>query len=69
MNCRSVVNKADELAALIDSVKADLVFGTESWLDPSIIDSEVFPGDFTAHRKDISRAGGGVFLLVHRSFN
>lgn len=57
-------NKADELAALIESVKADIVFGTESWLNPSISDSEVFPENFIVYRKDRLSRGGGVFLLV-----
>lgn len=69
VNCRSVVNKVDDLAALIDSVKADIVFGTESWLDSSVKDSEAFPEDFVAYSKDRSRLGGGVFILVRRSLN
>ncbi|XP_077486724.1 uncharacterized protein LOC144098031, partial [Amblyomma americanum] len=64
VNCRSIVNKVDEFASLLESVKADIVFGTESWLDASIRDSEVFPKEFIAYRKDRSRFGGGVFLLV-----
>lgn len=43
------------------------MFGTESWLDASISDSEVFPKGFVSYRKDRSRLGGGVFLLVHSS--
>lgn len=54
----------DELAALIESVNADIIFGTESWLNPSISDSEVFPEKFIAYRKDRQSLGGGVFVLV-----
>lgn len=54
----------DELAALIELVNADIIFGTESWLNPSISDSEVFPEKFIAYRKDRQSLGGGVFVLV-----
>lgn len=67
INCRSVINKVDEFTALLESVKADIVFGTESWLNPTIADSEVFPNEFIVYRKDRPSLGGGVFLLVHSS--
>lgn len=69
VNCRRIVNKMDELAGLVESLKADIVFGTESWLNPSITDSEVFPCNYTAYRNDRPGHGGGVFLLVHSSLS
>jgi hypothetical protein len=43
----------------------DIVIGTESWLDPSIKDHEVFPSGFTIYRKDRNCGkGGGVFIAV-----
>lgn len=36
-------------------------------MNPSIRDSEVFPDDFIAYRKDRPSLGGGVFVLVHCS--
>ncbi|XP_040072988.1 uncharacterized protein LOC115309328, partial [Ixodes scapularis] len=41
-----------------------IVMGTESWLDDTVSDTEVFPPGFTVYRKDRHRHGGGVFLLV-----
>lgn len=38
--------------------------GTESWLDDTVSDAEVFPAGFTVYRKDRHRHGGGVFLLI-----
>lgn len=55
------------MAGLIESVKADVVIGTESWLHRDISDCEVFPSDFVAYRKDRPSHGGGVFLLVRSS--
>ena len=42
INCRSIVNKHDELQALIISEEIDLILGTEAHLDNSITNSEVF---------------------------
>jgi len=67
VNCRSIRNKSSEFIASIDYVKPDIVCGTESWLSDSIKSSEVFPQDYVAYRKDRQSAGGGVFILVHRS--
>ena len=39
--------------------------GTESWLDESVLDSEVFPGGFSVYRKDRHAHDGGVFLLIN----
>lgn len=67
VNCRSVKNKVEELSGLIKSVQADVILGTESWLDDSISDHEVFPSNFNVYRRDRSLHGGGVFLLVSTS--
>ena len=48
---------------LADTVKPDIICGTESWLNSSINNNEIFPDNFTAYRKDreSSQNGGGVF--------
>ena len=38
--------------------------GTESHLDDSFLNSEVFPANYCAYRKDRNIYGGGVFILV-----
>ena len=41
------------------------MIGSESWLNPSISSSEVFPGNYISYRNDRSnKEGGGVFLLI-----
>lgn len=67
VNCRSVKNKADELASLLSSLNTDIVLGCESWLDESITNSEVFPFEYEAYRKDRNSHGGGVFILVKKT--
>jgi hypothetical protein len=40
INFQSIRNKQGELVNLIDSTKTDVIFGTETWLDPSIKDAQ-----------------------------
>lgn len=44
-----------------------IVIGTESWLDSSINDGEMFPFKYSVYRRDCNSHGGGVFILVHDS--
>ena len=64
------VNKTDELQALTTDV--DLLAVTETWLKPTILDSEILPNsDFTIHRRDRAefndKRGNGVMLAVRNS--
>ena len=54
---------------IIESTKPDIVIGTETWLDPSIKDCEVFPNEYKLYRKDRKgRQGGGVLVAVHTNY-
>ena len=44
--------------------KTDILIGTESHLDGSILNAEVFPKHYDSYRKDRNIHGGGVFILV-----
>ena len=63
-NFRSVVNKIDRFHAMVYSVKPDIIVGTESWLRPDIMNSEIFPSNYTVHRRDRDTSGGGVLISV-----
>lgn len=39
VNCRSIMNKVDELASLIMTLNPQIVMGTESWLDDTVSDT------------------------------
>ena len=69
INCQSLCKKGPELENLIDTVKPDIVIGTESWLKPEIQSSEIFPPDFSIYRNDrkTGEMGGGVFIAVHNN--
>ena len=66
MNCQSINNKRAD--TVIDSAKADIILGNESWLTPDIKNSEIFPDSFDAIRKDRlgDSHGGGVFIAFRR---
>lgn len=52
---------------MIESTNPHVVIGTESWLDNTISDSEMFPSGYTVYRKDRNCHGGGVFVLIQDS--
>ena len=64
LNCRSIrsVSKQGKLLALIEEHNIDIIIGCESHIDQSFLSTEIFPPNFTVHRKDRSIGGGGVFL-------
>ena len=67
INFQSIVNKVQEFCCLVDTENPDIVVGTESWLQPDISSSEIFPEGyqtFRADRKSKASRGGGVFVLV-----
>ena len=64
INCRRVVNKHAELEALLHIQNLDLLIGTESYLNETVMSSEVFSPQYNTYRHDRNRHGGGVFILV-----
>ncbi|CAB4025347.1 Hypothetical predicted protein, partial [Paramuricea clavata] len=74
-NARSIVNKDRELRTRLSSYDYDVIAVTETWLDSSINDGEIFPSSYQVIRKDRSRSGGGILvacshhLSVRRRFD
>ncbi|KAI8481643.1 hypothetical protein Bbelb_406440 [Branchiostoma belcheri] len=67
INFQSIRNKVSEFHVFCDTVKPDVIVGTESWLDPTVGNSEIFPTSYSAYRKDREGRGGGVFIAVKNS--
>ena len=65
-NFCSVRNKQAELELFLDNQDIHLLIGTESHLNDTIFDSEVFPRNYSVFRKDRNIHGGGVFILVEK---
>ena len=62
--------KQCRLSNILQSVKPDRVIGTETWLDPSIKDPEIFPSGYKSYRKDrVTSSGGGVLIVVKNEYN
>ena len=66
VNFRSAAGKRAEIGCMIDSVKPDIIFGTETWLNEDIKDNEIIPDNYTVYRKDRNREGGGVLLAIRQ---
>ena len=66
-NCCSITNKQVELEQFLISHQVDIFLGTESHLDSSIFNAEVFPNHYNVYRKDRNKYGGGVFIIIRDS--
>lgn len=66
-NCRSLIPKLDELRAVCQANKPDIVCLVETWLSADIFDSELFISNYTIVRHDRNRHGGGVAFYVSNS--
>ena len=74
LNFQSIKNKKQDLLEIIDTVKPDILIGTETWLDPSISSYEYFPSDlYNVFRHDRppninNQSHGGVLIAVTKDF-
>ena len=64
VNFCSVTNKRPHLEVFLVSNNVDILIGTESHLDESYLNSEIFPRNYSTYRKDRNCYGGGVFISV-----
>ena len=69
INFRSIRNKTASLHNLISTYSPDIIIGTETWLTPDILTTEIFPAPFnmTVQRRDRptnSGKGGGVLIAT-----
>jgi len=58
------VNKRLDLFAKLSSLYPAIVMITETYLDDTINDSEIFPSNYTVYRLGRNRHGGGVLIAV-----
>ena len=65
MNARSMMNKMDEIRLLAINTSATVIGITETWLDDSVVDSEVSIPNFSLVQKDRNRNGGGVAIFIN----
>ena len=66
-NSRGLVNKIDQLELEIATHQYDLMVFTETHLDSSVLDSELFSSIYTVFRLDLAqngRSSGGILIAV-----
>jgi len=63
-NFHSVKNKQAELQTFLVTHNLNIIVGTESHLDGSIVNSEIFPSHYQVYCNDRNIHGGGGFILV-----
>ena len=63
VNCRSVVRNRDRLGTQIDSLRPDVIIGTESFLTADIVTPTELDG-YQVERRDRQTRDGGVFIAV-----
>lgn len=60
VNFESVKNKKEELCNIIESSDPCIIIGTETWFNPTIHSSEIFPPNYEIIRKDRNDGYGRV---------
>ena len=68
INFQSVRGKREALWELINREKPDMLNGCETWLKPTINNSEILPPDYETYRKDRTDGYGGVLIAIKKSF-
>ena len=69
MNCQSIKKKQERVENIIDSTKPDVILATETWLDPTITDNQVFPDNYTLWRNGRKCGkGGGVLIAIKDTY-
>ena len=68
-NVCSLLPKLDDLRIICSLYSPDIVCITESWLDGSIENSEIFIQDYIAHHLDRNRHGGVLLIYVKDLFS
>ena len=66
LNCRGLIAHIDDILVLAQELCIDVLALTETWLDDSVLHTELCPQHcgFSIVRKDCNRHGGGVAVLV-----
>ncbi len=62
INFQGIRSKKDELHAFLDIHQPDVVIGTETHVNETILDNEIFPQHYNLIRKDRTLNGGGVVI-------
>ena len=68
INVRSLLPKLDEVRIISRQTKAACICITETWLDDTVPDAEIFIDNYIVQRNDRNRQGDGVLIYVRKDF-
>lgn len=66
VNCQSVRNKQHQVENVIDGTNPDFIIPTETWLDHSITNSQIFLQEYNIYHKD-RKTGGDVLNVLNNT--
>ena len=69
INFQSIISKRAAFLNSIDDHHPDIIFGTETWLSPTISTAEFLPANYMSFRKDRTDGYGGVLLAFRDTLN
>ena len=69
INFQSIISKRAAFLNLIDDHRPDIIFGTETWLSPTISTAEFLPANYMSFRKDRNDGYGGFLLAFRDTLN
>ena len=64
INARSLLSIIDDIFDLLSRGNIDVLALSETWLDETVMDSEICPIGYTLIRRDRNRCGGGVAVYL-----
>ena len=67
LNFLSLHNKIHQFQALLENEKPDIVVGTDTWLNHTILTSELMPTTYQVFCQchQTRTTGGGLLLVIH----
>lgn len=74
-NCGGMRNKCKDLFVKVKSTQYNVLIFTETWLNNTFFNSEIFGDDWLVYRRDRdykatnTTRGGGVLIAVHKSIS
>ena len=69
LNCRGLLGKIDDLKQLLSFVPFNVMCFTETFLDDSVSDGEVYIPGYRLYRNDRNRNGGGVAIFIDENLS
>lgn len=69
VNIRSIYNSLCDLQEFTAKLKPDILALSETWLDSSVLDSELALAEYSLYRKDRNRHGGGIAMYLKSSLS